>query len=1169
MFISLIFPSLIFSAPSMPAQDESGKLLISTLATTYLLTVESSPGTGAVIYITPADNGGDGNGFTSITREYDSGTVVKMTAVPEYDGRTFSKWTVNGSDAKVAELTLTMDKDYSVVAVYGGTPPPPPPPANTFNLEVSSEPSHGIPITVSLTDNNNQKSGSTNFVRNYDEGVSVSLTAPVAYNGANFSKWVVDGVDDSSQTVTLTMDKNHTAKAFYVDPPASGPYTLTVHSAPGTGARIYVSPDDNNGDGDGETTFTRQYDDGTVVTMTAIPVYNGRTFIKWIVNGVDNFNPTLQLTMDSDHTVTSVYGQPAGPGTNSLTVGSTPVSGASITVSPGDNNNEGNGTTPFTRVYNNDVTVTLTAPAQYNGNNFLKWTVDGVDNANASIHLTMDTSHTATAVYETPPPPETHVLTVRSLPESGVGITVSPSDNNGDSNGTTTFTRTYNHGTQVSLTAPAQFNGHNFLKWIVDGVDNASQTISVTMESSHTVTAVYEETAPPGTFMLTVRSYPDNGAVVAVSPADNDGKGNGTTTFKRTYNDGTNVTLTAPEELNNRIFSKWIIDGNDSDQRTVTVTMNQNRVAEANYIDKPPVNTYILTVNSSNQSGAAIAVSPVDQNGDSNGTTTFFRTYAEDTVVTLTAALTHNDKTFEKWHVDGVFKSFNRTIEVTMDEAHKARAFYIGSSKPSLALNRDNINFGHVQGGAAPPSESLGVVITNGNADWTASSDAGWLSINPNSGNATTDTLVSLDPQGLAPGKYFATISVTAPDAEDSPQQLDIILNVYAPNAAQAPKGEFSTPVDGSDVYGSVPLTGWVVDDIGVQHVRIYRENGNKKNLVLIGEANFVEGARPDIEALYPEYPNCNMAGWGYMLLTNFLPQGGNGTFTLHAIATDVEGNEITLGTKTINCSNSTARKPFGAIDTPEQGGTVSGNQYINWGWCLTPNPAKIPEDGSTIRVYVDGVAIGNPVYNIFRQDIADAFPGYANSNGAVGYFYLDTTAYGDGVHTIQWVVTDNAGNSDGVGSRYFKIYNTGSASSASSAKAASGNGLPVGISNIGQLRRLPVDSSLPVLAKTGFDEQERAKVIGLDASDAYHVTISEFERLELELAPAGTAVNGYAIIANQIRPLPVGSTIKDGKFYWSIGHGFYGKYSLVFVITAKDGTMTKKDVTVTVGPKF
>ena len=40
------------------------------------------------------------------------------------------------------------------------------------------------------------------------------------------------------------------------------------------------------------------------------------------------------------------------------------------------------------------------------------------------------------------------------------------------------------------------------------------------------------------------------------------------------------------------------------------------------------------------------------------------------------------------------------------------------------------------------------------------------------------------------------------------------------------------------------------------------------------------------------------MAGWGYLLLTNMLPNQGNGTFMLHAYATDAEGNTVLLGSQ-------------------------------------------------------------------------------------------------------------------------------------------------------------------------------------------------------------------------------------------------------------------------------
>ena len=106
--------------------------------------------------------------------------------------------------------------------------------------------------------------------------------------------------------------------------------------------------------------------------------------------------------------------------------------------------------------------------------------------------------------------------------------------------------------------------------------------------------------------------------------------------------------------------------------------------------------------------------------------------------------------------------------------------------------------------------------------------------------------------------------------------------------------------------------------------------------------------------------------------------------------------------------------RPFGAIDTPAQGETMSGASYVNFGWALTPMPKSIPFDGSTITVLIDGMPMGHPVYNNFRTDVAALFAGLANSNGAVGAFTIDTTQLSNGLHTIAWIATDSDGATRG-----------------------------------------------------------------------------------------------------------------------------------------------------------
>ncbi len=245
--------------------------------------------------------------------------------------------------------------------------------------------------------------------------------------------------------------------------------------------------------------------------------------------------------------------------------------------------------------------------------------------------------------------------------------------------------------------------------------------------------------------------------------------------------------------------------------------------------------------------------------------------------------------------------------------------------------------------------------------------------------------------------------------------------------ADDPPFGSFDTPVNGSTIYGIVPVTGWALDDEGVTSVQIFRDpvSGEGGSLIYLGDAVFIEGARPDVAAAYPNYPNNTTAGWGFNWLTNGLPNGGNGSFTLTAVVSDNGGHSVTLGTKTITCDNASAVKPFGDIDTPAQGGTISGNNFLVMGWVLTPLPNTIPTDGSTISIYIDGVNVGHPYYNIYRADIAALFPAFNNANGAVFYFYLNTTLYADAIHSIYAVVSDDAGNMDGIGARFFRIDNS------------------------------------------------------------------------------------------------------------------------------------------------
>jgi len=490
------------------------------------------------------------------------------------------------------------------------------------------------------------------------------------------------------------------------------------------------------------------------------------------------------------------------------------------------------------------------------------------------------------------------------------------------------------------------------------------------------------------------------------------------------------------------------------------------------------------------------------------------------------------------------------------------------SSKPTISVNRKKFNFGGIQGGSTTGTQSFRISNSGtGTLNWTLtkSSGATWLTCTPSSGTNTGTVSMSVNTSGLTAGSYSGTIDVKDSNATNSPQTVTVNLTVKKSSSAQNPFGDYATPADLSTVYGSVPFTGWVLDDIQVSSVKMY--NGS----TYIGDAVFIEGARPDVETAYPTYPFNYKAGWGYMLLTNFLPNKGNGWYTIYAKATDKEGHVFSLGFKNIYCDNAHAVKPFGAIDTPTQGGTASGKSYVNWGWALTPKPNTINTSGSTIDVIVDGVIKGHPTYNIKRDDIVSLFPNYNNTNGAVGYYYLDTTKYSDGTHTIAWSVKDNVGNADGIGSRFFTIQNT---SSLSSQMENEPDPIAGNFQWTDQIKAIPADETGPVWSRKGYNDKTPFESIRTVKRAKARVFIREDERVEIKLKEnpePGLFTQGFQVVGDQLKPLPIGSTLDKEKaiFYWQPSAGFVGDYEFVFISTGSTGAKKQKEVQVKILPKF
>ncbi|MDQ1355247.1 MAG: hypothetical protein QG657_5557, partial [Acidobacteriota bacterium] len=97
-----------------------------------------------------------------------------------------------------------------------------------------------------------------------------------------------------------------------------------------------------------------------------------------------------------------------------------------------------------------------------------------------------------------------------------------------------------------------------------------------------------------------------------------------------------------------------------------------------------------------------------------------------------------------------------------------------------ISLNRSRLNFG--ANGSDSITSAQTVLVSNtgsGDLNWSASGSASWLSVTPSSGTGESLLSVSIDPSGLAVGNYTGTITISDPNATNSPQTITISLHVY------------------------------------------------------------------------------------------------------------------------------------------------------------------------------------------------------------------------------------------------------------------------------------------------------------------------------------------------------------------------------------------------------
>jgi photosystem II stability/assembly factor-like uncharacterized protein len=483
------------------------------------------------------------------------------------------------------------------------------------------------------------------------------------------------------------------------------------------------------------------------------------------------------------------------------------------------------------------------------------------------------------------------------------------------------------------------------------------------------------------------------------------------------------------------------------------------------------------------------------------------------------------------------------------------QTFTVTQSAPSaVSLDRTSLNFTATSTGTSFVSATSAQTVHltqsgTGVVTWTASSTTPWLVVSPTSGSGSGALTVSTQFASGLVASQTGRINVTATGAANSVGPINVTLTVLSSTAAAAlPFGSFDTPAgDATVLAGSVAVTGWTLDNIGVKQVELWRDlqpgettppfsgapTDPRTGRIFIANATFVDGARPDVEGLYPNIPASYRAGWGYLMLTWGLFGQGNGTYKFYAFGVDWEGNTATIGTKTVVISNNAATKPFGSIDTPGIGGDASGP---NFGWGLTPKvngaaTCKIQPSG--VQYSIDSGPLQPVVYGDARTDIAGAFPGFSNTTTAGGHAIIDWTALTNGPHTIGWLITDDCNRADGVGSRFFNV-TTGTSLRSSQTPALNAR------------RTNNRESDAPITVARGYGELPVIVTPG-EAGDRI-VEMQQGERIEIRL-PRGYETAYQLVTGGQPRAVPTGSTWDgaSGTFSWQPAPAFLGRYRLVF----------------------
>jgi uncharacterized protein (TIGR03437 family) len=117
------------------------------------------------------------------------------------------------------------------------------------------------------------------------------------------------------------------------------------------------------------------------------------------------------------------------------------------------------------------------------------------------------------------------------------------------------------------------------------------------------------------------------------------------------------------------------------------------------------------------------------------------------------------------------------------------------SNAPLLVVPNATLNFVVQLGTNAPAAQAVNIAATSGSLSYavTQSANSAWLSV-PNAGNTTAPLSVSVNPAGLTPGTYTATVYVTSAAPGSAAQSIPVVMKVTNDPTIAASVSELKFP---------------------------------------------------------------------------------------------------------------------------------------------------------------------------------------------------------------------------------------------------------------------------------------------------------------------------------------------------------------------------------------